>query len=68
MNLIRIYHIPKGYTDVVCNSVDVDCKIFKVTVRGGQQDGKEYYHSSGAKVLKENVYEQLQWEFDLYGD
>ena len=67
MCLIRIYHIPKGYTDVICNSVDVDGKIFKVTVRGGQQDGKEYYHSSGAKVLKENVYEQLQLELD-YGD
>ena len=67
MNLIRIYHMPKGYTDVVCESVEIDTKIFKVTIRGGQQDGKEYYHSRGAKVLKENVYEQLQLELD-YGD
>lgn len=37
MCLIRIYHIPKGYTDVICNSVDVDGKFFKVTVRGGNK-------------------------------
>ena len=67
MNLIRIYHMPKGYTDVVCESVEIDTKISKVTIRGGQQDGKEYYHSRGAKVLKENVYEQLQLELD-YGE
>ena len=55
MLLIRIKHVDKGHTDVVCDGVVVNPKFMTVTVNGGDQDGKVYYRSSGAEIIKYNV-------------
>ncbi len=60
MLLIRIKHVDKGHTDVICNGVVVNPKLMTVTVNGGDQDGKIYYRSSGAEIKKYNVGKQLR--------
>ena len=61
MLLIRIKHLDKGHTDVICNGVTVNPKFMTVTVNGGDQDGKIYYRSSGAEIKKYNVGTQLSF-------
>ena len=53
MNLIRVYFIPKGYVDVICDHVKVYFN--KVEIIGGEQDDNTYVGTRGARLLKEDV-------------
>jgi len=59
MNLMRIYHVPKGYTDVVCDHVTLDDVVWgkscRATVHGGLRDGMVYHDCRGVKLIGENV-------------
>ena len=53
--IIRVYLLPKGYTDFICNGVEVypiegrhDAKVI-----GGEQDGTILVNVRGAKVIKD---------------
>ncbi len=64
MNLIRIYFMPKGYEDIICNSVEITSSNDAI-IRGGKLDGKKFYLVRGAMLLKENVYEQLELKLEV---
>ena len=55
MTKIRVYHIPNGYTDVICDGVTVVPNKNQCIVRGGPDDGKIFENSSGAQVIKYDV-------------
>ena len=55
MTKVRIYHIPDGYTDVVCNYVDVVPSKKQCIIHGGPDDGKVFENSSGAWAIKETA-------------
>ena len=57
MDKIRIYFIPKGYKDIVCNMVILDGMLHTIEVVGGKEDGNVYGNCSGAKVIKFGVEE-----------
>lgn len=55
MDKIRIYFMPKGYKDIICNQVIVDGKNYTGEIIGGKEDGIIYQRCYGAKVIKFNV-------------
>lgn len=52
---IRIYKEPKGYIDIICNSVSIipTNGSHKAQINGGEQDGRVIHNVYGAEVLKE---------------
>ena len=54
---IRIYFIPSGYKDIVCEAVNFNAKDNFVIVIGGKEDGEIYENCKGAKMLNSYVKE-----------
>ena len=55
MVIIRIYHIPKGYTDITCDAVDVIPSKEQCVIHGGPNDGMIFTNSSGARVIRDTA-------------
>ena len=60
MTKIRVYFLPKGYKDFICDSVTIEPILggHKATVNGGKHDGEVIKDGYGARVIKENVDEE----------
>ena len=54
-SIIRLYFIPKGYRDFVCDSISFRLKEGKyvAVIIGGENDGEEYQNVRGAVAKKE---------------
>lgn len=57
MSKIRIYFMPKGYKDIICEFVEIDGTLNIATIIGGKENGNVYGYCRGAKVLKTEVEE-----------
>ena len=55
MDKIRIYFIPKGYKDIVCDLIILNGKEHTAQVCGGKEDNTIYTNCRGAKVIKFEV-------------
>ena len=54
MVVIRVYLVPNGYEDYVCESVTIRPALgeHEAVVNGGEFDGKIIPHAAGAKWLR----------------
>ena len=60
MSKIRIYVLPKGYIDVICDSVTMAPVLggSQAVINGGNRDGEIIKNVRGAKLLERNCCEQ----------
>ena len=58
MDKIRIYFIPKGFKDIICNAVIIDGKNKTAKIIDGKEHNTIYQNCRGARVIKCNVEEQ----------
>ena len=49
---IRVYFMPKGYTDIICDSVIYNNGNNTVKIIGGKEDGVIYNNCAGARMLR----------------
>ena len=49
---IRVYFMPKGYIDIICDSVIYNNADHTVKIIGGKEDGVIYNNCVGARMLR----------------